>query len=51
MIFNALSVTPLVLKAPATEIGIERFDSHNILVAVRPFVHPDDYWDEIFEVH
>jgi small conductance mechanosensitive channel len=51
VILNALATAPLVLKNPAPEVGIERFDSHNILVAVRPFVHPDDYWDGIFEVH
>lgn len=48
---NALDVVPLVLKNPAPEVGIERFDSHNIILAVRPFVHPDDYWEGIFEVH
>ncbi len=51
VLLNALGCVPLVLKDPAPEVGIERFDSHNILVAVRPFVHPDDYWTGIFEVH
>jgi small conductance mechanosensitive channel len=51
VLLNALNAVPIVLKNPAPEIGIERFDSHNILVAVRPFVRPDDYWDGIFEVH
>ncbi len=51
VILNALGTVPLVLKTPAPEVGIERFDSHNILVAVRPYVRPDDYWDGIFEVH
>ncbi len=51
VLLNALDAVPLVLKTPAPEVGIERFDSHNILVAVRPYVKPDDYWDGIFEVH
>lgn len=51
VLLNALDTVPIVLKNPAPEVGIERFDSHNILVAVRPYVRPDDYWDGIFEVH
>lgn len=50
-ILEALGTVPLVQKIPAPEVGIERFDSHSILVAVRPYVRPDDYWDGIFEVH
>ncbi len=51
VILDALGAVPLVLKSPAPEIGIERFDSHNILLAVRPYVKPVDYWQGIFEVH
>ncbi|MCF8247157.1 MAG: mechanosensitive ion channel family protein [Saprospiraceae bacterium] len=51
VVMEALDTVPLVLKTPAPEIGIERFDSHNILLAVRPYVKPDDYWEGIFEVH
>ena len=51
VLLDALNSEPLVLKDPAPEVGIERFDPHNILVAVRPFVNPDDYWKGIFEVH
>jgi small conductance mechanosensitive channel len=51
VVLTALDAVPIVLKSPAPEVGIERFDSHNILVAVRPYVHPDDYWNGIFEVH
>ena len=51
VILDALEAVPLVLKSPAPEIGIERFDSHNILLAVRPYVKPDDYWQGIFDVH
>jgi small conductance mechanosensitive channel len=51
VVLNTLRSIPLVLQNPAPEVGIERFDSHNIVVAVRPFIKPDDYWDGIFEVH
>jgi small conductance mechanosensitive channel len=51
VLLDAMRAVPLVLADPAPEVGIERFDSHNILVAVRPYVRPDDYWAGIFEVH
>ena len=50
VLLEAMNSVPLVLKNPVPEVGIERFDSHNILVAVRPFVKPDDYWEGTFEV-
>ncbi|MBI1225816.1 MAG: mechanosensitive ion channel [Bacteroidetes bacterium] len=51
VVLDALETVPLVLKTPAPEIGIERFESHSVLLAVRPYVSPDDYWEGIFEVH
>ncbi len=36
---------------PAPEIGIENYDSHNIILAVRPYVDPDDYWEVTFETY
>ena len=32
-------------------IGIETYDSHNILVAIKPYVHPDDYWTATFDIY
>lgn len=51
IILDTLKEIPFVLKDPAPEVGIENFDSHNITLAVRPYVHPDDYWKGIFETH
>ncbi len=51
VILDTLRSLPLVLKDPAPEVGIEQFDSHNIILAVRPFILPNDYWEGIFEVH
>ncbi len=51
IIMETLQSIPLVLKEPAPEVGIENFDTHNIQLTVRPYVHPDDYWKGIFEVH
>ncbi|MDC0008183.1 mechanosensitive ion channel family protein [bacterium] len=51
LIIAALADEPLVLDDPAPEVGIESFDSHSIILAVRPFVLPDNYWDATFESH
>ncbi len=40
-----------VLNQPAPEIGIENFDSHNITLAIRPFVEPSEYWTATFETN
>ncbi|CAL2090835.1 mechanosensitive ion channel [Tenacibaculum sp. 190524A02b] len=40
-----------ILEDPVTEIGIENFDSHSIEVAVRPYVHPENFWQVTFDTH
>ena len=40
-----------VLQDPAPEIGIVKYDSHNLVVAVRPYCLPDSYWEATYEVH
>lgn len=40
-----------ILHDPEPEIGIESFDTHNVVVAVRPYVTPDDFWKGTFAVH
>ena len=51
IIMNVLDNTPGVLPMPKPSVGIETFDSHSIVLTVRPFVLPDDYWDVTFEVN
>ena len=51
VLMDVLSSTPKVLKDPLPEVGIESYDSHNIILGVRPYVKPDDYWEVTFEVH
>lgn len=51
IIEEVLSTTPGVLSEPAPEVGIESFDSHTVILGIRPYVHPDDYWEVTFEVH
>ena len=40
-----------ILHEPKTEIGIENFDSHSIDVSVRPYVHPEFFWQVTFDTH
>lgn len=51
IILNVLNKTPGVLSDPAAEVGIEAFDSHSIILSVRPYVHPDDYWPVTFDIN
>ncbi len=51
IIIKELNTIPKVLKDPAPEVGILEFDSHNIILAVRPYALPDDYWEVTFEAH
>lgn len=51
VIEKALSKCQSILKDPVAQIGIVTYDSHNIVVAVRPYIHPDDYWKATFEVY
>lgn len=46
-----LQPIPEILKDPKSLIGIESFDSHSIIVGVRPYVKPDDYWDVTYKLH
>ncbi len=41
----------LLMSKPAPSIGIESYDSHNIMVTVRPFIEPDDFWEATFKVN
>ncbi len=49
IILKALKEVPIIMQDPAPEVGIETYDSHNLVLAVRPFINPDNYWDATFE--
>jgi len=51
IILNALENCPDILHDPAPIVGIETYDSHNIILAVRPYIHPDNYWNATFDVY
>ncbi|MGK0363513.1 MAG: small conductance mechanosensitive channel [Saprospiraceae bacterium] len=51
IIMKALLSIPEVLADPEPEIGIISYDSHNIIVGIRPFIEPDHYWHVTYEVY
>jgi len=51
IIQDALASVDYILQDPEPKIGIESYDSHNIIIAVRPYIVPDNYWDATFEVY
>lgn len=48
LLLDAVGQNPKVLSSPAPFVGIETFDSHNIVLAVRPYAKTEDYWDVYF---
>lgn len=48
---KALDTVDIILHEPKAKIGIEAYDTHNILVTVRPYIHPDNYWDATFATY
>lgn len=51
ILLDTLRETPKVLEIPAPFVGIEKFDTHNMIIAVRPHSTVEDYWDVYFETH
>ncbi|MBX2816254.1 MAG: mechanosensitive ion channel family protein [Saprospiraceae bacterium] len=45
---DALAATPKVMSDPSPVVEIEKFDANNVLLAVRPYSTPEDYWDVYF---
>ncbi len=51
IILDALEDFSQILEEPAPDVGIKSYDSHNIIIAIRPFIKPDDYWAVTFEAY
>jgi small conductance mechanosensitive channel len=51
IILEAIKSTPKVLETPEPFVGIETFDSHSIVLTVRPYANTEDYWDVYFEAN
>lgn len=42
---------PKVMKDPAPFVGVSALADSSVNLAVRPFSHPDDYWDVYFDIY
>lgn len=51
VIEEALDEHPLILKDPKPILGIESYDSHNVVISIRPFINPDNYWNATFDIY
>ncbi|OAV42809.1 mechanosensitive ion channel family protein [Lewinella sp. 4G2] len=51
IILECLQDLDIILNDPIPQVGIESYDTHNIIVAIRPFVKPNDFWDATFAVN
>lgn len=51
IIEEVLHEMPNVLNEPAPEVGIIDYDTHYIVVGVRPFAKPDDYQNVLYEAN
>lgn len=51
IISNCLKEVHYIMQDPEPLIGIESYDSHNIILSIRPFINPDYYWDATYEVY
>ncbi|MFK7982210.1 MAG: mechanosensitive ion channel family protein [Saprospiraceae bacterium] len=49
IILEALKEVPNIVNDPAPEVGIESYDSHNVVLAIRPFINPDNYWNATYD--
>lgn len=39
----------IYIQIEIPEVGIESYDSHSVVLAIRPFINPDDYWDATYD--
>lgn len=51
VIMKVLNNSTYVLDTPSPDVGILTYDSHNIILSVRPYVEPDNYWDATYEIN
>ena len=51
IILKVLEDYDKVLKTPLPEVGIITYDSHYIVIGVRPFIVADHYWETTYEIN
>jgi len=51
IIRESLRGIPQIIQYPEAEVGIKTYDSHNIVVAVRPYIKAEHYWEVTFAAY
>lgn len=51
VILNELKGISSLHHEIAPEVGIENFDTHNVIIAVRPYATPENYWQAKFDAN
>lgn len=51
VILDAILKVDHVLQDPLPQIGIDHYDSHYIVLSVRPFTDPDHYWQATYDCY
>ncbi len=51
IIKNSIAESPYTLNEPEAIIGIEKHDTHFLIIAVRPYIKPDNYWLATYDVN
>ena len=51
IILDALVKSEYILSEPEPIVGIESYDSHNLIIAVRPYILPDNFWEATYEIY
>lgn len=51
LILQAIHSVEGVMRDPAPQVGIEAYESHSIVVGVRPYTDPDDFWQVTYDCY
>lgn len=51
VLLNIMVNHPKTLKDPAPFVGVSALADSSVNLAVRPYTHPNDYWDVYFDVY
>lgn len=51
ILMDLMEAHPLVLKNPASFVGVESLGDSSVNLAVRPYAKPKDYWEVYFDLY
>lgn len=50
-LMNVMTRHPKVMESPAPFVGVSELGDSSVNLAVRPFCHPNDYWEVYFDIY